>query len=111
MAIIQWSDKILIVELADEPQFSEDVNALVRRLDEGPAVDVVLNMSAVTYLNSSNIAQILKLRTKISNASGRMKICSVDNAVWSVLLITGLDKIFDFTEDVSTSLASLQMGL
>ena len=41
----------------------------------------------------------------------RLRICSVDDAVWSVMLITGLDKVFEFTDDVSTSLASLQLGL
>jgi hypothetical protein len=29
--------------------------------------------------------------------------------VWGVLMITGLDKIFDFTDDVTTALASLQL--
>ena len=39
-----------------------------------------------------------------------MRICSVDDQVWGVLMITGLDKIFDFTDDVSTALASLQLS-
>jgi len=29
--------------------------------------------------------------------------------VWSVFMVTGLDKLFDFTDDVATSLASLQI--
>jgi hypothetical protein len=38
-----------------------------------------------------------------------MRLCGVRDNVWSVLMVTGLDKIFEFTEDVMTSLASLQI--
>ena len=111
MPITEWSDSILIVELNDEPTFSEDMEGLMRRLedpDEG-LPDIIANMQAVTYLNSSNIAQMLRLRKKLSSTKARLRICSVDDAVWSVLLITGLDKVFEFTDDVATSLASLQI--
>jgi anti-anti-sigma factor len=113
MPLNEWSDDIVIAEMFDEPQFSEDVAALMRRLDsESPRPpDVIVNMQGVTYLNSSNIAQLLRLRKKVSGVGKRLRICSVRDSVWGVLLITGLDKIFEFTDDVSTSLASLQMGL
>ncbi len=113
MPLNEWSDDIVIADMFDEPQFSEDVAALMRRLDaaESKAPDVVLNMQGVTYLNSSNIAQLLRLRKKVTGAGKRLRICSVRDSVWGVLLITGLDKIFEFTDDVSTSLASLQMGI
>lgn len=111
MSINEWSETILIAELNDEPQFSEDVDALMTRLDDAGDVipDVIVDMKAVTYMNSSNIAQLLKLRKRLQGAGSRLRVCAVNNAVWSVLLITGLDKIFDFTDDVTTSLASLQI--
>ena len=110
MPINQWSDSIVIAELSDEPAFSEDMDALMRRLDEaGEFPDVIVNMQSVSYLNSSNIAQLLKLRKRVIAGSTRLRVCAVNDAVWSVLLITGLDKVFDFTDDVTTSLASLQI--
>jgi anti-anti-sigma factor len=123
MPITEWSEDILIAELSDEPSFSDDLNALVRRLDsargkgDGGTPDVILNLKGVTYLNSSNIAQLLRVRQMLANAGGgdsgggggRLRLCSVGDQVWSVLLITGLDKFFDFTGDVATSLASLQI--
>jgi hypothetical protein len=33
----------------------------------------------------------------------------LNDHVWSVMLVTGLDKVFEFTDDVSTSLASLMI--
>jgi anti-anti-sigma factor len=114
MGINDWSDSIVIVELNDEPAFSEDLDALQQRLEglkkgsETP--DVILNMANVSYLNSSNIAQLLRLRKKLHMTGKRLRICAVNDGVWSVLLTTGLDAVFSFTEDVSTSLASLQLG-
>ena len=109
MPISNWSDTIVIAELSDEPAFSEDMDALLRRLDEapGPLPDVIVNITAVTYMNSSNIAQLLKLRKKLIDSDVRLRLCGVGDRVWTIMLATGLDSVFEFTDDVSTSLASL----
>ena len=111
MPINDWSDSIVIAQLADEPAYSEDMGQLLDRLEDfaQPAPDVVVDLKGVTYLNSTNIAQLLRLRKKLLARNRRLRICSVTDTVWSELLITGLDKLFDFTDDVSTSLASLQI--
>ncbi len=111
MPIHDWSDDIIIAELSDEPAFSEDMEALMRRVEreEGFNQDIIVNMKSVAYVNSTNIAQFLRLRKAIIASSRRLRICAVCDQIWSVILITGLDKIFDFTDDVSTSLASLQL--
>ena len=114
MPLTDWSDSIVIAELSDEPSFSEDLDALQTRLEdnarEGKVPDVILNLQAVTYLNSSNIAQLLRLRKKLIITNRRLRICSVNDSVWSVMLTTGLDAVFNFTDDVSTSLASLHLA-
>ncbi len=111
MPIEAWSDEITIAELGDEPAFSEDMSSLMQRLDadQDAIPDMIVNLSSVTYLNSSNIAQLLRLRKKLNTAGRNMRICAVEDQVWGVLMITGLDKIFDFTDDVTTALASLQL--
>jgi anti-anti-sigma factor len=110
MPINEWSESIIIAELNDEPAFSEDMDGLMRRLDGAEELpDIIVNMQAVSYVNSSNIAQLLRLRKKLLTSDSRLRVCAVNDAVWSVLLITGLDKIFEFTDDVATSLASLQI--
>ncbi|MFO0875253.1 MAG: STAS domain-containing protein [Phycisphaerales bacterium] len=112
MPINDWSDDILIAELADEPGFSDDLAAVVRRYDsDGQPPDVILDLRGVSYLNSSNIAQLLRLRKKVVSANRRMRVCGVRDSVWGVMMVTGLDKLFEFTDDVSTSLTSLQLGL
>ncbi|MCZ6837178.1 MAG: STAS domain-containing protein [Planctomycetota bacterium] len=113
MPINEWSENILIAEVNDEPAFSEDLEMLMRRVEqeEGSGHDIIVNMKPVTYVNSTNIAQLLKLRKTVIAGNRRLRICAVNNQVWSVILITGLDKLFEFTDDVSTALASLQLGV
>lgn len=111
MPIVEWSDRIVIAELSDEPAFSDDMESLFRRLDESEddLPNVVVNMQGVSYMNSSNISQLLRLRKRLLLGSRRLRLCSVADTVWSEIMVTGLDKILEFTDDVSTSLASLQI--
>lgn len=110
MPVNEWSESIVIAELTDEPAFSEDMESLLRSLDQAEDVpDVIVNMKGVRHVNSSNLSQLLKLRKRLIQGDGRLRLCSIHDKVWSVFLMTGLDSVFDFTEDVSTSLASLQI--
>ena len=110
MPVEQWSDTVLLAELADDPQFTDDITALIEQCAENSRFDVLLNFGSVSYLNSSNIAKLLKLRKQVTVTNERrMKICGINTQVWGVFLVTGLDHIFDFVDDVPSGLASLQM--
>jgi anti-anti-sigma factor len=111
MPLQEWSESTLIAELSDEPLFSEEFEALLVRLEASGAdvPDVIVNLLGVSSLNSSNLAQLLRLRKVLLAHDRRLRICSVDESIWSVFMMTGLDKLFEFTDDVATSLASLQI--
>lgn len=111
MPIQNWSDDIIVVELSDDPMYTDELNALFDALSGNPNVDVVLNFSDVTFVNSSNIAKLLKLRKQVEVTNRRkLKLCGISTHVWGVFLVTGLDKIFEFADDVASGLASLQMS-
>ena len=109
MAIQDWSENITVVELADDPQFTEELDNLADKLEAKPA-DVVLNFAAVGFINSSNIAKLLRLRKQMASSGRRLILCDVNTQVWGVFLVTGLDKIFELTNDISTALATLQLS-
>ena len=110
MPIDNWSDNVLLVELADDPQFTDDLTAVQEAVEERDDLDVVLNFQEVTFLNSSNIAKLLKLRKAVVMSNKRkLHLCAISIHVWGVFLVTGLDKIFDVYDDVATGLASLQL--
>ena len=111
MPIQNWSEDILLAELQDDPGFSDDVNALLDQLDSKPDQNVVLDFSSVSFLNSSNIAKLLKLRKTVTiNNQRKLKLCGINTHVWGVFLVTGLDNVFEYADDVASGLASIQLG-
>ncbi len=108
MPIEKWSEKIVLVHLGDDPQFTEDVQSLGTMIRQN--ISIVLDFNAVRYINSSNLSRLLKLRKQLSSTDARLVLCGLSNQVWGVFLITGLDKIFEFSDNVPTALATLQMG-
>ena len=110
MAIQNWSDEITIVELSDDPQFTEDLDALMDSVESSPT-DVVLNLSALGFINSSNVAKLLRVRKVMLAVDRRLVLCDVNAQVWGIFLVTGLEKIFEFTSNVAIALASLQMEI
>ena len=109
-----WSDNIAIAELLDEPALSDELATLIQRAEQSSGKasgmpHVVLNFGAVTYMNSSNLGQLLRLRKLLADAGRQMRLCSVNQDVFQILMVTGLDKVFRFAPDPLTALAGLQM--
>lgn len=108
----EWSEHILISELSDEPALSEELTNVYERIASasgGATRHVVLNFSAVNYVSSSHLAQLLRVRKKLADQGRSFVLCSLGDNVWSVMLLTGLDRVFRFAPDPMTALATLQI--
>jgi anti-anti-sigma factor len=110
MPVEKWSETVAVVHLADDPQFTEDLQSIEDPVGGSAKRDVVLDFAAVHFVNSSNLARLLKLRKNMINENRRLVLCSIPTAVWGTFLITGLDKVFEFSDNVPTALATLQMA-
>jgi anti-anti-sigma regulatory factor len=108
MPIEKWSDQVSVIHLADDPQFTDDITALERQA-LAPKSAAVLDFGAVGMINSSNIAQLLLLRKRMAGVNCRLVLCNLNTQLWGALLVTGLDQIFDFSDNVTTALPTLQM--
>lgn len=107
MPVERWSERVSVVHLADDPQFGEDMHAI--QPPAGPIIDVVLDFSAVSVINSSNLSAMLRLRKLMIENNRRLLLCCISTHVWGTFLVTGLDNIFQFSDSVSSALARLQM--
>lgn len=108
-----WSDDIAIAKLADEPQLSEEFAALFGRLNAGeggPAPHVILDFANVTFLNSSHLAQMLRMRKRLLHFDRQLILCALCDDLHAVLGVTGLDRVFQVAADTPTALAALQLS-
>ena len=110
MSIQTWSDTIWVVKLANEPALSEDLVAAKNKAEKAsPVPHIVLDFSGVTHLNSSNLAQLLRLRAFAVQKEKKLRLTNPTPLIWGVFLATGLDRILTFAPDVPTALADLQI--
>ncbi|MEQ9453138.1 MAG: STAS domain-containing protein [Phycisphaeraceae bacterium] len=110
MSIQQWSAGIWLVALSDDPNFGEVLDTLherMKRADQAP--HIVLDLSSVAHLNSSNLSQLLRLRKTAIDRSCRLRLAAPSDPVWAVFIATGLDKVFEFDAETATALAGLQL--
>ncbi|MBL4699358.1 MAG: STAS domain-containing protein [Phycisphaerales bacterium] len=111
---VDWSDNIVIANLADEPALSDELSMICERIEEtsegDPVPHAVLEFHEVSYVNSSNIAQLLRLRKNLEAHSRQLVLCGVTDEVMSVLVVTGLNKVFSFAADLLTAIASIQIA-
>jgi anti-anti-sigma factor len=110
MAIQKWSEKIWVAQLGDGPALTEDLDQLLDATSQvTPLPDLVVDLSQLTHINSSNLSQLLRMRKRAVERDAKLRLATPQNSVWAVFLATGLDQVFEFRSDVSTALAELQM--
>jgi anti-anti-sigma factor len=109
MPIETTSDRTFLGHLADDPQFTADVDSLMAQ-SLPQSAHVVLDLSDVHYMNSSNIAKLLRLRKMIVEQDGRLVLVTPSPQVWSVFTVTGLDKVFHFAGDLKSGLQAARDG-
>ena len=110
MPVEKWSDSVVVARLADNPHLPEDLEALDQMTQSGRKLDAVIDFSGIKFLNSSNLAKLLKLRRQMAATESRLVLCGTNTQVWGAFLVTNLDKMFQFSDDVPTALATLQLN-
>jgi anti-anti-sigma factor len=105
-----WSESIVVADLTDEPALSDELAVLIQRIDRARSTPhIVLNMSDVTYVGSSNVGMIVQLRQRLSSKGRKLTLCGASDDVRSIFSITGLDRLLRFAPDPMTALAGLQL--
>jgi anti-anti-sigma factor len=109
MAIEKWSEQVYVARLLDDPQFTDDLQLLSEQMSRSGTA-AVLDFSTVKYVNSSNIARLLRLRKQAVTSDLKLVLCGLSTNLWGTFLSTGLDKVFEFSDNVTTALATLQIS-
>ena len=65
MPLEKWSDRVVVAHLAGDAPIADDLDAAERMVSMTP-MDAVLDFGGVTYLNSTDLARLIKLRKKVA---------------------------------------------
>ena len=109
MAIQNWSEDIVLVDLPCEPEMADELDTVTVAVRDRGNCDVVIDFAKVDIVTSSSISEMLKLRKLLGDCGHRLVFCSVAAATKGIFTVTGLDGIFELADDKFVALASLQM--
>jgi anti-sigma B factor antagonist len=69
---------------------------------------IILNLGAVTYVDSSGIGELVSRYTTTKNQGGQLKLLQLPKKIKDLLMITKLLTVFEIYEDEETALASFK---
>ena len=69
---------------------------------------IVMDLSAVTYVDSSAIGILVASSGRVKSAGGALRIAGVNDRVMSVLTMTGVNAVLTLDANVNDSLAVLE---
>jgi anti-sigma B factor antagonist len=86
----------IVVDVAGEVDItgSAKLSGVVRDLVEEGATSLVLDMSEVTFLDSTGLSALISGRNRCRAKGGDLTLRGPSPAAWKVLTITGLDQVF-----------------
>ena len=103
--------EIVILELSGKITIGEgsvQLREAVSRLLEAGRNKIILNLSAVSYVDSSGIGELVSRYTTTKNAGGRLKLLNLPKKIKDLLMITKLLTVFEIYEDEQAALESFQ---
>ena len=109
MGIQNWSENVILVEIAPEPDFCEELKVVTDIVRQRKDCSVVIDFSEVDIVTSSSLAQLLRLQKVLDDQNQQFVICGVKPKTRGIFEVTGLDKVFEFVEDRFLALAGLQL--
>jgi anti-sigma B factor antagonist len=86
----------------DYEKFHSEIKSLI---NDG-YVDIVLNMSKVSWINSTGLGILVSAFHSLKKSGGVMKICDVSSRIDNILNVTQLKLVFDTYESQADALAS-----
>ena len=85
------------------PSLRHDFRRLV---DDDDATLVIVDLSAVTFLDSSALGALVGARRRLCAREGRLRIVSPRSPAARIFELTGLDAVFDIYPDRAAALSA-----
>lgn len=110
MAIQNWSEDIILVDLPAEPHIVDELGEVIQMTLERGDCDVLVDFSDVDIVTSSSLSAMLKLRKLLTDCGRQLIFCSVAPATKNVFTVSGLEEIFEMVNDKFVALTAMQLA-
>ncbi|MBC8217094.1 MAG: STAS domain-containing protein [Planctomycetes bacterium] len=108
MGVRNLSEDVLLVTLPQQPQQSDELEAVNTMLSEAIDRDIVIDFSKVEMLTSESICGLLILAKLLAGAGHQLVLCSAPPAINDIFVRTGLLSVFEFANTESDALTHLK---
>lgn len=98
---IRYSGDIAVVEVSGRITLGEGSSALhenMRRLVAEGHLKILLNLSGVTFMDSSGLGELVSGYVSAAHNNGRVKLCGLTRRIRDLLQVTRLYNVLDIYE-------------
>ncbi len=103
---VRWIEKAAVVDVAGEIDLNCSIafqKSLLELLEQRPQ-RVVINLKDVSYMDSSGVASLVKLLSRVRKGGVSLHLVGLSDRVRSVFEITRLDSVFNIQATVEEAL-------
>lgn len=86
---------------------TDELRSEVNKLIEKGNKKLVIDLSKVTYMNSTAIGTLVAAHTSYANRQGKLILCDVGKNISNVFVVTKLSMIFQVEKDQSEAVLAL----
>ncbi len=102
-------DVLLVVLPPKNPKIAYELKAVNEAVSKKKGNrDVVIDFSRVEIINSSNISNLLILHNLLQSTGHRLVLCNIATVTKCIFVVAGLDDVFEFADDRSLALVTVQ---
>ena len=95
-------------KILDEDQLQGLEGSFLPLIKQNPKIQLIIDFSNVKFLTSSVLGLLIRISKKVTEAEGKLRLCSIAPKIMDVFRITRLDKIFEIMSDVDDAMVGLK---
>lgn len=90
------------IDINTSPEIKKAFDKLIAKKEP----KIVINLTKVTYVDSSGLATLVEILKNMRTYGGKMKLAGLTTKVKSLFEITKLDKLFEIAQDENEAISS-----
>lgn len=107
MAIQNYSDNIILVELPPEPNIRAELDKVMEMVHQRADCDVLIDFSRVDMMVSLSLSGFIQLHKLLAASGHRLIFFNASSLTKGIFKVTCLDGVFEFADDLSAATAML----